>query len=401
MRGDAAQWVDLYLSLVAMGGLAILHHVIVGRGPDDPLNKRFLFGLRVTMLLFAGRALTMATGLSGFRVLVLLAASLIPLAVLILTEGLLRRHAPAWVKRLISGGTLIFALAALIPAALADPTRTWGLLVFQISGMLVSGWLILTRDKAGLAAAENRTVERLGLSLVALIPLVAADYLMLALDVPVQLSPLAVLALCWLAVSLGRAEAGHGGILTSFAAIVLAAICAAGLISLIAELDRNAAILMLTIILATLTLTGILNDARALRSEEQSLSLLRHMAEFGGTDPVAFLRGLADHPLVEGAILIGAAELADLDQAVLGRVFAAHPVLRCTPAQQPGEAGDYIAHLRDRFGATHLLLASASPLQLVALSMPALSTSPRAELELRAVQRMALLMSRGNTDARA
>ena len=399
MRVDAAQWVDLYLSLLAVGGLAILQGVIVGRGAEDPLNKRFLFGLRVTVMLFAGRALVMATGLTGFRVLVLLAASLIPLAVLILTEGLLRRHAPGWAKRLIGAGTLLFVIAAAIPAAIADPHRIWGLLVFQISGLLLSGWLILARDKAGLTGAENRTVERLGLSLVALIPLVAADYLMVSLGVPVQLSPLAVLFLCWLAVSLGRAEAGHGGILISFAAILLAALCAAGLISFVAGLDRNGAILMLTSILATLILTSILNDARALKSEEQSVSLLRHMAEFDGTDPVAFLRGLAAHPLVEGAIVIGTAEMADLDQAVLGQIFAAHPVLRCAPGQMAGEAGDYVAHLRDRFAATHLLLVTQAPLQLVALFMPALSASPRAELELRAVQRMALLMARKDADA--
>ena len=399
MRTDAAQWVDVYLSLAAVGGLVILHRVITARGADDPLNRRFLFGLRVTMLLFAGRALVMATGLTGFRVLVLLAASLIPLAVLLFTEGLLRRHAPGWVKRLIGAGTLVFVIAALMPAAIADPVRVWGLLVFQISGLLLSGWLILARDKAGLSGAENRTVERLGLSLVALIPLVAADYLMVALGVPVQLSPLAVLALCWLAVSLGRAEAGHGGILTSFATIGLAAVCAAGLVTVITGLDRNGAVLMLTSILATLTLTSILNDARTLKSDEQSLSLLRHMAEFEGTDPVAFLRGLAAHPLVEGASVIGPAELADLDQAVLGRVFATHPVLRCAPKAVAGEAGDYIAHLRDRFAATHLLLVTQAPLQLVALSMPALSASPRAELELRAVQRMALLLSRKGADA--
>ena len=123
------------------------------------------------------------------------------------------------------------------------------------------------------------------------------------------------------------------------------------------------------------------------------------MADNTGADAVAFLRGLSAHPLVEGAVLIDAAALADLDGAVLARVFAAHPVLRRSDAATGSTEGDHIAHLFDRFAATHVLLAAEAPLQLMALAMPALSASPRAELELRVVQRMAWLMARGQGDA--
>ena len=159
MRADAALWVDLYLSLTAVGGLLVLHRVSAARGPDDPLTRRFLFGLRVTLLQFTGRALKIATGLSGVRVLVLLAASLMPLAVLIVTKGMLRRHAPPWAKRLIGGGTALFISLAFLPAGLADPARNWGLLVFQISGLLVSGGLILRHRLHTSAAALRGATE--------------------------------------------------------------------------------------------------------------------------------------------------------------------------------------------------------------------------------------------------
>ena len=200
MRADAPGWTDLYLSVAAIVGLVVLQGVILARGPEDPLNRRFLFGLRVTMLLFAGRALVSLTGLQGLRTLTLLAAALIPISVLILTEGLLRRHAPAWIKRLIGGGTALFAVLAVLPSAWVEPFRSYGFLLFQVSGLLVSGWLVLGRDARSLSASENRTVERLGLSLLLLIPLVAADYLMVWLGLPIQLSALAVLLLCWLAI---------------------------------------------------------------------------------------------------------------------------------------------------------------------------------------------------------
>lgn len=265
----------------------------------------------------------------AFHVLVLIAAALIPLAVLIMTEGLLRGHAPSWIKAGVGVGTVMFVVVAFVPTALADPVRIYSMLSFQMAGLLVAGWLVLRRGKASLSAQENRTVERLGLSLILLIPLAAADFLMNQLGLQIQISALAVLFLCWLAISLGREEARHGSALVGFVAVVLAAGAASALLAVIAAMDKDAVIVMVAIMAAALLLAVIVNDARALRGEEESLSLLRHLAD-GADDPLLFLRGMQAHPLVEGAALIEADTMADLDQAVLSRILAANPVLRRT-----------------------------------------------------------------------
>lgn len=101
----AAALADLFLSLAAVAGVAVLAGVIRARDAADPLHRRFLFALSVTAVLFAGRAALTLTGWGGFGTMVRLAAALIPIAVLIVAEGLLRRHAPRWAKILIGGGT--------------------------------------------------------------------------------------------------------------------------------------------------------------------------------------------------------------------------------------------------------------------------------------------------------
>ncbi|MEL6684801.1 MAG: hypothetical protein AAFQ00_05880, partial [Pseudomonadota bacterium] len=72
------------------------------------------------------------------------------------------------------------------------------------------------------------------------------------------------------------------------------------------------------------------------------------------------------------------------------------------PPQLGAVADDHIAYLFERYSATHVMLAMARPRVLVALSMPSLSASPSAELELQVVQRMAALMAKteGTDDAR-
>lgn len=388
---------QLFLSCAALVGLFVLQTVLVRRDPWEPINRRFLFGVRITMVLFAGRVLMILTGVEAFRILVLFAAAIIPLAVLILTEGLLRRHAPAAIKAVIGCGALAFAAASVWYSDSIDPTRLFALLGFQLLGFILSGWLIISRDKASLSLSENAMVVRLGLSLILFIPLAAGDFLLLYIGLPIQFSALGVLILCWLAIGLGRTHLGHRATLVNLGVMVGAAFVVGGMIATFAELGRDGYLLTIAAIMTTLFVVAILSDARALRLEEQSLGLLRQLASSRTDDAMTFLRELQNHPLVEGAVVVSEESLTGLQDDVLGRIFAAAPVLRRSdPPQLGGIADDHIAYLFDRYSATHVMLAMPQPRVLVALSMPSLSASPSAELELQVVQRMAMLLANQN-----
>ena len=385
---------QLFLSGAALIGLFVLATVLSWRDPWDPINRRFLFGIHVMMILFAGRVLIPVTGINAFRILVLLGAALIPLAVLLLTEGLLRRHAPPLVKRIIGAGTVVFVATAFWYADSIDPARLFSLLGFQIVGFILSGWLIVNRDKASLSVSENVMVVRLGLSLILFIPLAAADFLLAYIDLPIQFSAVGVLILCWLAIGLGRAHQGHRATLFNLGVMVIAAVLVGSMIGVFSQLGRAGILLSIALIMTTVFVVAILTDARALRAEEQSLSLLRHLATDQSNDPMTFLRDLQGHPLVHGAVQISEQNLSDLQDSVLAQIFDATPVLRrADPPQLGPVADDHIYYLFERYAATHVMLANKQPLVLIALSMPSLGVSPSAELELQIVQRMAALMS--------
>jgi hypothetical protein len=386
---------QLFLSAAAVLGLAVLQGVLVRRDPWDPINRRFLFGIRVTMLLFVGRILVALTGVEAFRVLVLLGAALIPLGVLLLTEGLLRRHAPPAIKLVIGGGAVVFGILSLWYTDTIDPTRLFALLGFQTLGFLLAGWLVVTRDTTQLSRSENAMVVRLGFSLLLFIPLAAGDFLLLYIGLPIQFSALGVLILCWLAIGLGRTSQGHAATLTNLGVMIAAAVIVGGLIAVLGELGQDGALMCIAAIMTTLFVVGILNDARALRQEDQSLGLLRYFATARTHDAMTFLRDLQSHPLVEGAVVVNEASLAGLQDQVLDAIFTAAPVLRRNdpPALGP-VADDHIAWLFERYAATHVILAMPRPRVLIALSMPSLGQSPAAELELQVVQRMAALLAR-------
>lgn len=388
---------NLFLALAALAGLWIVHNVVIVRGAREPLNRRFLFVLRAMMMLFAGRALFVSTDLQMFRFFILLGAALIPLSVVLLSEGLLRRHAPAWAKIWIASGTIVFGVLSFWWSNNIDPARLIGLLIFQLSGFLIGGYLVVTRVKNDLSAAENKSVERLALSLTVLMPLAAADFLMDYLGLPVQLSPLGVLFLCWLVVSLGRSQVQHRAPLASFLTIVVAAGLSGAVVAKMIDLDKDATILTLAVILAAVLVAVLFIEAQTLRADDQSYTLLRHMADDRSGDALVFLRGLQAHPLVEGAALIQTSQFGDLDNDVLRRIFRVRPVLRRSdPPFADGPEGDHITHLFNLFDGSHIVLVNEVDLTLMALSMPTLAASPRRELELAAVQRMACLMALRN-----
>ena len=195
-------------------------------------------------------------------------------------------------------------------------------------GFILSGWLVIRRDKASLTASENAMVVRLGLSLFLFIPLAAGDFLLLYTGLPIQFSALGVLILCWLAIGLGRTHLGHRATLMNLSVMILAAIIVGGMIGMFAELERNGYLLVIAVIMTTLFLVTILTDARALRLEEQSLGLLNQLATAKTDDPMTFLRDLQDHPLVEGAVVVSEDSLTGLQDEVLEQIFSAAPVLR-------------------------------------------------------------------------
>lgn len=395
MISTASDWGHLYLSLAAVTGLMLLHNNLSTQGGHEPLNRRFIFGVRVTMAIFVGRALVVLTGEGIFGgIIVSIAAALVPLAVILLTEGLLRRHAPGLVKTFAVGGALIFGTLGVIPPLWDWPVFSIGLVAFQVIGLALCGAMVATRDKDSLSGAENDTATRLALSLILLVPMIAADYAMVWLRMPVQISALGVLVMCWLAVGLGTQGVDHRGVIIRFVLLVLVSAGTGAFLGWINTPSRESMILGAAIVMAGFLVVAIYFDARGQRAAGQSLSLLRHMAEGPGENALAFLTGLRNHPAVDGALVIGARELADFDAGVLDQVFAARPVIRRSdPAMaDPGQA-DHIAALFARYEASHILQVSAAPRRLIALSMPALGLTAQVEYELQAVQRMAALIA--------
>lgn len=393
--------VDSAISLAALGAILV---VIGATGLETsrvPLTRRLRFGLLVLAVLLASRVADWWTGWGLLGLITLIAAGLVPLATLLLTEGLLRRHAPLPAKIFVAGGALFFALAGLLPDQLVEPWRFVLLFGFQLAGFAIIALLAMRRDRASLSRAENQAVDRIALSLLLILPLLATDYRGLFPEIPVRLGGLAILFLCWLMISLGQRTVSHRDTLVAFVILFATAIAGGWAIAAAFGLDDRQAIQTMAIVLSAALLGVIWKDSVTLRTEQRRENLLVHLAHGEIDTATAFLEGLQSHPLVEGSLLLQDRDLADLDPSVLVALFDRLPVagladFRRIGSMSEGEA-EQLAWLLEKYEATHVMMVSRLPLQLVALNMPAVSVTPGAEAELRVVQRMALMISERGT----
>ena len=385
---------DNFVSLAAVLGLLILKVTLKNDGNTLPLNRRFQFAINVIAILLASRTLWSITDSNLFDTITLIAASIVPLTVLVIYEGMVRRHAPKILKLFVAGGAILLTVFAFFDPVSVDPGRLLLLLFFQCVVFICIGYLILSREKKSLSVAENTTIERLGLSLLLIVPFAISDFRTEYFDTPVRLSGIAILFMCWLAVSMKRVNLRHSEILLSFVVISVSAISAGLVISWLAEFNIRATVQTISIILSAGVLAAIYSDEKTNQRDEERDSLLRYIADTKASDTNSFLEGLQQHSLIDGALILKDADLEDFDGSFRG-CFQVNPIRNLSELQKSdvSKEDQQLAWFFEKFDATHVMLVSHDPFTVVALSMPSLATSPGTEVELRAVQRMAFLIS--------
>jgi hypothetical protein len=103
---------DSIVNLCGAIGLSVAIVTLNRRDPRSPLTRRLLVALGVTAVLLFLRGVAWWGGSAWLDRLSLLPAALVPLGALIVTEGILRRHAPRPVKIVFVLGGAVLGLAA-------------------------------------------------------------------------------------------------------------------------------------------------------------------------------------------------------------------------------------------------------------------------------------------------
>ncbi len=384
----ADSWVSLCAALGAATVLLRLQDLV----QRSEIARRFQFCLWILVVLMLARIGHWGQWSWFFSAATSFCAALIPLAALVLSEGLLRRHAPPILKQLCAWGAVMLGLLGLFQFSSIEFARLAGLLLFQLFGLGGVALFVLRRDRNSLSSAENRTINWISLSFLLILPFLATDFTRgTMLDLPVRLGGVAVLGLCWLSIAMNRSGLRAWDTLRGFGIVIVMTTLLSIIVSGIVPMDIRSGVQVMAIILSALMLLAIWQAAIALRIEDRQLIALREIADADGQGPqasLALLRRAAGSP---DAILVEEADLADMNLNDLRANFTT------TPVQQLGATDDeQVNWLFSRFDATHAVFLSGTPLRVVMLNSPDIVDQDSTGVALRAVQRMAwVLMNEG------
>jgi hypothetical protein len=328
-------------------------------------------------------------------------ASLLPLAVLIMTEGVLRRHAPTEMKAFVVGLSSILAIAALFDVYRLWPPSTWLLAAFQLAAFATAALMIFRRDPASLTAVENFSVGRLAIAALLVIPFLLSDYRVLFPFASVKLGALGSLLVVTMLLFEGENDETRRRAFPILGIRILAAM-ALGAAAAAIEPDVAAVdvfrFMAVTVsgVLAIALFIDLLQSMRASRSP----GLLATMALSKSEGREALLAEIARHPIFESARRLNAAALAEFDPPILSAALRNRSVLRRSdypwgwaPASPEAER---LSALTASYGATHLIVMQSDPLDLLLIAVPVVSADPATETALLLMRR--ILSASAETD---
>ncbi|MDX2234280.1 MAG: hypothetical protein NW200_07260 [Hyphomonadaceae bacterium] len=385
---DAASVILNLLAFTGAGAFLLFHADERRRSPvDDRLSALFM----LLMALVAARAVRVMFDLFALRRLEEALAAALPLAALVLAEGLMRRHAPGLMKRALLAGAVIFAALAFVRPAAFDLAFVAALGLFVAGGLSATALLLGLRDRRTLAPAENAAISALGLGLVVALPFVAVDFLHAAGLVPLRAGGLAMLIVVYATVRLVSTGGGGQAVLVDMGLALLGASGAfATFAAVMGAPDVVTGLAFLSVIFGLVLVILIVQGLREREATLGRQALLQTLAEAPSGPLDAFIDRMLDSPALQNATLLEGARLADYDGDALRASLAAQPVASLTDARARGPAGEPLAVLLDSHEGTHAVLISDTPLRVLVVNMPDLAAGPDVGLQLTLLRKLAM-----------
>ncbi len=369
------------LSAVTLGASVL---GIAQRRAASLLRTRLGFAFGGLFVLFAARTAFYVLGIPFLHLLSLIVVCALPLAALVLAEGVLRRHAPGALKILVTLGAVAMAAALLAEDGRA-PAASWWLGSYVIASLVAVTALLLARDRSSLSRQENAGVAALIASGALLTLLSVTDFLPRA---PVGLSGIGAAAVGFVLGANPSTARGARRVLISVLIMGLVAVAGAVLFAPpfglhgLDEHVRMAAIL-LALLLATNAVLGVFQREGAGAAQ----GFAQALAAADRTSLDAFLNSLSGEPLLAGLNLAEGKTLAEYDTIALGQAMAARAmwtrsVLSGKDADIPARAREELGDLMARTQTTHAVMISRAPLRIALLTLPGAGAADGIEANL-------------------
>ena len=320
---------DSIVNLCGAIGLVVAMIAFHRRDPKGPLTRRLLFMLAVVAALFLIRGVAWWSGSASLDWLSVIPAALVPLGALIVTEGILRRHAPRLFKRIAVYGALLLGLGGVLGLESWAAPYAIALSLFQLAGFAACALLLATRDRSQLLASENRGIGRVAIGALLVIPFIVTDFQALTSFMPVRLGALgALLVVTAVLIAGSSGETRRQAVSMALLRLCSGALLGAAAAFLAPDVDAAQIIRFSAVAVVGVLAIGLTTDTLRAHFELQAPGVLNALAASPAITRQEWIAELARHPIFEGARWLREGDLSPFDPPLLCGLLAARPVLR-------------------------------------------------------------------------
>jgi len=388
---------DSIVNLCGAIGLAVAMIALYRRDSRSPLTRRLLAMLGVVAVLFLTRGVAWWSDSVWLDRLSLVPAALVPLGALLITEGMLRRHLPPVLKLSAVVGALLFGLGG--AAGLEQFSAAFYsilLSLFQIAGFACCALLMATRDRDALLASENRGIGRLAVGALVLIPFVVTDFRVLLPDFPVRLGALgALLVVTAVLIAGGGTETRRQATLMTLLRLSSSALLGIAAACVSPDVDAAQIVRFSAIAIAGVLTIGLMTDTLRAFFESQVPGVLNAVAASPARTRDQLIAELSRHPIFESARRFREPDLLAYDPRLLPDFLSTRRVLRRAEVPWGAVASDpaveRLLSLMAAHNATHAIVLSHDPVDLILLAVPVISADPATETALALLRRLLAL----------
>ena len=312
---------DSIVNLCGAIGLGVAMVALYRRDSRSPLTRRLLAMLGVVAVLFLTRGVAWWSDSVWLDRLSLIPAALVPLGALLVTEGMLRRHAPPIIKLLAVIGAIVFGFGGAAGLEQLSVT-TYAILLslFQVAGFASCAWLMATRDRGALLASENRGIGRLAVGALVLIPFVVTDFRALLPDFPVRLGALgALLVVTAVLIAGGGTETRRQASLMTLLRLSSSALLGIAAACVAPDVDAAQIVRFSAIAIAGVLTIGLMTDTLRAFFESQVPGVLNAVAASPARTRDQLIAELSSHPIFESARRFREPDLAGLRSPAAAR----------------------------------------------------------------------------------
>lgn len=411
MQGDGrGVLAEALVSWLSLYGVITVLWVYWKQTTRSRLELCIMFLLECLGALLFVRGFYWISGIKFFGIMTYAAAAVIPLAILLYVEALLRRHFTRWVKGFVLGGTVFFLVLALWGNLHAHPLWLPVFTSYMFAMQLILSGAIVFRDRGDLAPIEDRAAAGIAVAVVLTFPFVVTD---LASDLGlhmVRVGSVGILIFVH-AIVVGSEPRSNARrlFLTNLAVIALATLLGVTQAYVIGNLSAatiaRSAALFACIILLVMIHTRVHFHGQLARGP----GLLRSIASADTSTTENFLHVLERLPMVAAYRLMRASDLASYDFWSFPDVFSArgesvisYQHLRRSPQ---GHSRDAVYHaeqlevLMEREAMTHAMLIRESPVVVLLVQIPSAGMEQAAIAQLRLVCTVAEVLERSHSHA--